>query len=116
MAKIGVKKFLEFVQRSQLVDEDKLKESLLELKAQGDGKLPSDASGVAEHFVNAELLTTWHVEKLMKGKSKGFYLGKYKLLGHLGTGGMSTVYLAQHVLMDQKRAIKVLPQIGRAHV
>ncbi len=105
-----VRRFLEFVQRSRLVDEDKLKESLLELKSQHGGTLPSDATRVADHLVNAELLTTWHVDKLMKGKSKGFYLGKYKLLGHLGTGGMSSVYLAQHELMNQKRAIKVLPR------
>lgn len=110
MANLSVKKFLEFVQRSQLIPEDQLKKSLLELKAQEDGVLPNDADRVAAHLVSAELLTPWQVEKLMSGKSKGFFLGKYKLLGHLGTGGMSSVYLAQHVLMNQKRAIKVLPR------
>ncbi|HJN09955.1 MAG TPA: serine/threonine-protein kinase [Pirellulaceae bacterium] len=110
MVKLSVRKFLEFVQRSQLVPENQLKKSLLELKAQEGGTLPSDAALVAAHLVNAELLTSWQVEKLMRGKSKGFYLGKYKLLDHLGTGGMSSVYLAKHVLMNQKRAIKVLPR------
>ncbi len=110
MAKLSVKKFLEFVQRSQLVPEDRLRKSLLELKAQEDDSLPVDAEVVSSHLIKADLLTPWQVEKLMAGKSKGFYLGKYKLLGHLGTGGMSSVYLAQHVLMDQKRAIKVLPR------
>jgi len=110
MAKLSVKKFIEFVQRSQLVPEDQLKKSLLELKAREHNKLPADADVVAAHLVKDELLTTWQVGKLMSGKSKGFYLGKYKLLGHLGTGGMSSVYLAQHVLMNQKRAIKVLPR------
>ena len=37
-------------------------------------------------------------------------LGKYKLLRHLGKGGMSQVYLAEHTLMKRKVAIKVLPQ------
>jgi serine/threonine protein kinase len=37
-------------------------------------------------------------------------LAKYKLLDHLGTGGMSSVYLAQHVLIGHRVAIKVLPQ------
>ncbi len=110
MAKLGVKKFLELVQRSELVPEERLRSSLHELKArQGDAQ-PVDADAVAAHLVDADLLTAWQVEKLMNGKSKGFYLGKYKLLGHLGTGGMSRVYLAQHILMDQKRAIKVLPR------
>lgn len=110
MAKLSVSKFLEFVQRSQLVPEDQLKQSLLELKSREGDTLPADADLVAAHLVRAELLTSWQVEKLMSGKSKGFYLGKYKLLGHLGTGGMSSVYLAQHMLMNQKRAIKVLPR------
>ena len=37
------------------------------------------------------------------------YLPNEKLLNHF-TGGMSSVYLAQHMLMNQKRAIKVLPR------
>jgi len=41
---------------------------------------------------------------------KGFFLGKYKLLGHISTGGMSSVYLAEHTKMGDKRAIKVLPK------
>ena len=61
-------------------------------------------------FVKEDLLTDWHVEKLLSGKYKGFFLGKYKLLGHIGTGGMSSVYLAQHMRMGDKRAIKVLPK------
>ncbi|HND50922.1 MAG TPA: protein kinase, partial [Pirellulaceae bacterium] len=56
------------------------------------------------------LLTRWHCDKLLDRKYKGFFLGKYKLLGHIGTGGMSSVYLAEHRLMGQRRAIKVLPK------
>ncbi|MAT68994.1 MAG: serine/threonine protein kinase [Planctomycetaceae bacterium] len=61
-------------------------------------------------MVEAELLTEWQSEKLLAGKHKGFILGKYKLLRHLGKGGMSQVYLAEHMLMKRKVAIKVLPQ------
>src|SRR5690606_20911189 len=39
-----------------------------------------------------------------------FMLGNYKLLDHLGSGGMSNVYLAEHVLMQRMVAIKVLPE------
>jgi serine/threonine protein kinase len=46
----------------------------------------------------------------LAGKHKGFRLGKYKLLGQIGRGGMSSVYLAEHELMRRRVAIKVLPQ------
>ncbi|MEK6235171.1 MAG: serine/threonine protein kinase, partial [Planctomycetales bacterium] len=46
----------------------------------------------------------------MKGFTKGFFVGKYKLLDHLGTGGMSQVYLGEHTLMRRRVALKILNQ------
>ena len=63
-----------------------------------------------DSFIEQGLLTRWQCDKLLEKKYKGFFLGKYKLLGHIGTGGMSSVYLAEHTLMRRPRAIKVLPQ------
>ncbi len=39
----------------------------------------------------------------------GQSLGPYELVGRLGAGGMGTVYRAVHRLLDQPRALKVLP-------
>ncbi len=61
-------------------------------------------------LVKEEKLTRWQAEKLIQGKHRGFFLGKYRLLELLGTGGMSSVYLAEHTLMRRQVAIKVLPQ------
>ncbi len=61
-------------------------------------------------LIEKEAITRWQADKLLAGKSKGFFLGKYKLLRHLGSGGMSSVYVAEHVLMHQLRAVKVLPK------
>ncbi len=72
--------------------------------------IPDDARIVARKLIEAKLLTKWQVERLLDGKTKGFFLGKYKLLGQLGKGGMSTVYLAEHMVMRQLRALKVLPR------
>ena len=83
---------------------------LRELKRESDGHSITDTDFVAGRIVEAGLLTRWQVDKLLEGRHKGFFLGKYKLLGHLGTGGMSSVYLAEHVLMQRQVAIKVLPQ------
>jgi serine/threonine protein kinase len=110
MAKLSVKQFLDFVQRSNLVKEDQLKRALEKCEGMHGGQLPDDADVVAGDLIEAGLLTRWHCDKLMDKKYKGFFLGKYKLLGHLGTGGMSAVYLAEHVMMQQRRAIKVLPK------
>lgn len=102
--------FLDLVKRSLLVEEDQLQEFLTQFREKHDGKLPENQEKLAEALVKVDLLTTWQAEKLLAGKHRGFILGKYKLLGQLGKGGMSTVYLAEHILMRARRAIKVLPR------
>jgi serine/threonine protein kinase len=77
---------------------------------QANGTAPGDIDVVAQKLVAAGLLTRWQCDKLLEGRHKGFFLGKYKLLDLLGSGGMSSVYLAEHVLMQRRVAIKVLPK------
>jgi serine/threonine protein kinase len=102
--------FLDLLRRSQLIEEDQLTKFLGSLAASNGNRLPDDAERLSKFMIDAGLLTEWQAEKLLAGKHKGFMLGKYKLLSHLGKGGMSQVYLAEHVLMKRKVAIKVLPQ------
>ena len=64
---------------------------------------------VTNAFLDAKLITTWHLKQLLKGKHRGFFLERYKLLNELGKGGMSSVYLAEHTGMHLPVAIKVLP-------
>lgn len=110
MTKPTVKNFIELLQRSKLVDDELLKQRLLECKQQLGDRFPTDVDAVAEYLIQANLISRWHCEKLFDGKYKGFMLGKYKLLDLLGTGGMSSVYLAEHTIMRRKVAIKVLPK------
>jgi serine/threonine protein kinase len=110
MSKPTVDTFLDLLRRSGLVEKDQLGAVLLCLKEQAGGFPVNDTALVAEKFIDAGLLTPWQCEKLMEGRHKGFFLKKYKLLDHLGTGGMSSVYLAEHVLMQRRVAIKVLPK------
>jgi len=107
---LSSKRFLEIVGCSGLVDEGALAKMVQRVKDQLEGRLPSNPEKLAQLFVRKNLLTQWHVDKLLVGKYKGFFLGNYKLLGHIGTGGMSSVYLAEHTRMGDKRAIKVLPK------
>lgn len=102
--------FVDLVKRSQLVEEEPLDRVLAKLRAKNNGSLPDSQEAIAKALVDAELLTDWQSEKLLSGKHRGFILGKYKLLRMLGKGGMSSVYLAEHILMRARRAIKVLPK------
>jgi serine/threonine-protein kinase len=107
---VKASEFLDIVRRSGLVEREQLQRATVEFKTEAAGQPSDDAQTVAEGLVKAGLITRWHVEKLLEGRHRGFFLGKYKLLGHLGSGGMSQVYLAEHTLMQRRVAIKVLPK------
>lgn len=110
MSKLKLESFLDLVRRSGLVSTDQLDRTLSVLEQETTGTTISDSRIVAKRLVDEGLLTDWQSQNLLNGRHKGFFLGKYKLLGHLGTGGMSSVYLAEHVVMRRRVAIKVLPQ------
>ncbi len=54
------------------------------------------------------LLTKFQADHLRQGKWQGFFLGTYKMLEKIGSGGSAVVYLAEHVRLKQRVAIKVL--------
>src|SRR6056297_3207020 len=110
MTNITSERFVELVAKSDLVPHSKCDALVSKVRAKFGGKLPENPEKMAAIFRQNHLLTSWHTDKLLTGKYKGFFLGKYKLLGHIGTGGMSSVYLAEHVGLRDKRAIKVLPK------
>ncbi len=110
MVHVSQDKLLELLRRSRLVSDAQLREFLDRLNDAPSDERPQDATQLAEAMVNARLINQWHAENLLNEKYKGFILGKYKLLGHLGTGGMSSVFLAEHPVMERLVAIKVLPK------
>ncbi|MDP1560823.1 MAG: protein kinase [Pirellulaceae bacterium] len=105
--------FLELVRQSQLISPEELNAAFAAFEAaSAKVKEGADATAadLARHLIRSNLITMWQAEKLLSGKNKGFFLGKYKLLEPLGAGGMSFVYLAENQLLGQRRAIKVLPK------
>ncbi|HVX14592.1 MAG TPA: protein kinase [Pirellulales bacterium] len=107
---LSVSTFLETVERSGLVEKSQLVRSLSELERDKGAEAVNDSLIVSSHLGQVGLITEWQRKRLMEGRHAGYFLGKYKLLDHLGTGGMSSVYLAEHPLMRRRVAIKVLPK------
>ncbi len=107
MPKLTAESFLSVLRQSGLVDKDQLKRLTDEMQQAGVNVQDSDA--ICAYLIQREVITQWQSDKLQQGRHKGFTLGKYRLLRLLGKGGMSSVYLAEHVLMRRRCAIKVLP-------
>jgi eukaryotic-like serine/threonine-protein kinase len=110
MSTFNLDTFLDLVRRSGLVEKEQLDRALSALEERSPTSPVSDSGVVCSHLIESGLLTEWQTDKLLEGRHKGFFLKKYKLLGHLGTGGMSSVYLAEHTVMRHHVAIKVLPR------
>ncbi|MDR0338245.1 MAG: serine/threonine protein kinase [Planctomycetaceae bacterium] len=107
---ISVAQFLDLLRRSGLVDSVKLDEALASIESEATEGQLDETQYVASALVKRYLLTAWQVKQLLKKRYRGFFLRQYKILGHLGSGGMSSVYLAEHTLMQRRVAIKVLPR------
>lgn len=111
MAKQTIQSFDEYadvLRRSGLIERGELERIFAEFPAAGRALVP--AADLARRVLDEKLVTSWQHAHLMEGRIKGFFLGKYKLLNMLGSGGMSTVFLAEHVMMRRRVAVKVLTE------
>ena len=82
MTTLSADTFLDLVERSGLVEDAPLRAALSQLERQGVAA--GDTEAVAKGLIEAGLFTRWQCDKLLEGRHHGFFLGKYKLLGHLG--------------------------------
>lgn len=105
--KLTAASFVNGVRNSGLVAAEPLENVVREIRAAGGDF--NDSRVIAEELIKRELVTSWQADKLLQGRHKGFFLGRYRLMRLLGTGQMSAVYLGRHIYMDHLVAIKVLP-------
>jgi serine/threonine protein kinase len=96
--------FVEVLKKSELVEAERLQKFL----QQANG-LSTTPRKLAARLVAAGLITQFQAEQLLLGKYRGFTLGKYKVLERIGSGGHSSVYLCEHLMVKRRVAIKVLP-------
>ncbi|MBA4190099.1 MAG: hypothetical protein C0467_19105 [Planctomycetaceae bacterium] len=71
------------------------------------------ATELATRLIRDRMLTPFQAKVLLKGKPQNFFLTtKYKILDHLGTGGMGRVYLCEHLILERLVAVKILTVNG----
>lgn len=104
---LPVEKYISVIRKSGLVDVGEF-EGLLKELAGGNGEQTIGTENLAQQLIARGLLTEWQNRKLLAGKYKGFFLGNFRILGRIGRGGMSEVYLARQLDLDRLVAIKVL--------
>jgi serine/threonine-protein kinase len=95
--------FLDHLRRSKLLSEWEIQEVTAQLP---EGE---KAGPLARALIARGLLTRFQARMLLAGRSQSLFLGQYRLLEELGSGGMAKVYKAAHRTMERIVAIKVLP-------
>ena len=64
---------------------------------------------ICRALVAAGLLTNFQYQRITGGQLHGLVLGNYRLLDKLGGGSVGLVYLAEHLHLKRRVAMKVLP-------
>jgi serine/threonine protein kinase len=94
--------FLSLLERSNLLSPEDFAE------AREISENFSDATQFAKTLAREQIISFWQAGHLLQGRST-FFLGKYRLISLLGRGGMGSVFLASHVVMHRKVALKFIP-------
>jgi eukaryotic-like serine/threonine-protein kinase len=105
---LSVSDLCDLIAKSELVGRPALDDYVGLL--QSAGAVPATPVEFATRAVRDKVLTPFQARLLLQGKWKNFFLGgKYKVLEHLGTGGMGSVFLCEHRHMRRRVAVKILP-------
>jgi serine/threonine protein kinase len=94
--------FLDLLRRSGLLHADRLAE------LDADATLPADPQAVADELVRRDVLTPFQSRLLLAGRFRGLIVDRYRVLRPLGKGGMGLVYLAEHLSLTRRVALKIL--------
>lgn len=98
---------LALVKKSGVVPPERVDAFVEQRRAAED--LPAQPQALADALVRDGLLTRFQAEQLLRGDDRLNIGGKYNVLDLLGVGGMGSVYLCEHKVMNRQVAVKVLP-------
>jgi serine/threonine protein kinase len=105
MAVSTVDEYLSALEKSKLLAGEQL------VEAQRLAGKSSDPTDLAKALARENLVSRWQASTLLAlGPRAQLRLGKYKLIQRLGKGGMGTVFLAEHVTMNRRVALKIVPR------
>ncbi|MBY0513742.1 MAG: protein kinase [Gemmataceae bacterium] len=98
---VGVESLFDLIERSGLLSADQL--------APYRADPGPDADALCRTLIRDRLLTPFQARQLLRGRHRGFFLTeKYKVLDHIGEGGMGRVLLCEHLLLHRLMAVKML--------
>ncbi|VTS04268.1 serine/threonine-protein kinase [Tuwongella immobilis] len=92
--------FLDCLQQSRLLTADQWGRAK-QLSAQS-------ARQLADALIQLGWITRYQAERLLHGKTNGFFLEQYRILEPLGKGGMGRVFRARHETMRRIVALKIV--------
>jgi eukaryotic-like serine/threonine-protein kinase len=84
--------------------------SRAEVRDARDEAEDGSAESLKKSFLRKQLLTSWQLDRLMKGEVSGFFYGGVKVLFHIAEGTFARVYRGARLPANQPVAIKVLRQ------
>ncbi|MFQ5732968.1 MAG: protein kinase [Planctomycetaceae bacterium] len=101
-----VGEFLELLKQCDLLPSGRYADIVAGLELDAE----ESAETVAKTLIRRGLLTRFQAERLLTGRSRGFFYGPYKLLEIIGCGGMSRVFLAEDATTGEQIALKALAE------
>jgi eukaryotic-like serine/threonine-protein kinase len=93
--------FLDVCRKSGVVDENHLSGI--------SGSATATPVAAAKALIRKGILTKFQASQLLAGKYRGLRFDRLKILDKIGSGGMGTVFLCEHLGLRKKVAVKVLP-------
>jgi len=103
--------FLTLLEHSRLLPDSDLRAAVDRFGLE-DMLTPDD---VADVLVANSLLTRYQANRLLEGRRRGLFIGDFKILEFLGSGGMGYLYIADDVQTGWQVALKVLSDRYRTH-